>query len=77
MKYKFINSQKIIKVSPRMQNVKSGIIYANEEDEPKIEYKDLIIEERPSYNEETQELISWFEDGEVITQKFNVIEKEN
>lgn len=76
MKYRFINSQKIIKVSPRMQEAKSPIIYANEEDEPNIEYKDLVIEEKPSYNEKTQELVSWFEDGRVITQKFRVIDKE-
>lgn len=75
MKYKFINSQKIIKVSPRMQDRKSAVIYANEQDEPKIEYKDLVIEEKPIYNPETQELFSWFEDGEVITQKFKVIDK--
>jgi hypothetical protein len=76
MKYKFINSQKIIKVSPRMQERKSAVIYANEQDEPKIEYKDLVIEEKPTYNSETQELFSWFEDGEVITQKYKVIDKE-
>ena len=76
MKYKFINSQKIIKVSPRMQERKSAVIYANEQDEPKIEYKNLVIEEKPTYNPETQELFSWFEDGEVITQKFKVIDKE-
>ena len=76
MKYRFINSQKIIKVSPRMQEVKSTVIYANEEDEPEVKYKDLVIEERPSYNENTQELVSWFEDGIVITQKFKVIDKE-
>ena len=77
MKYRYINSQKIIKVSPRMQKSKSAVIYANEENEPIIEYKDLVIEEKPSYNEETQELVSWFEDGKVITQKFRVIDKED
>lgn len=76
MKYKYINSQKIMKVPPKRQKTTSAIIYANEEDEPKIEYKDLVIEEKPTYNEKTQELYSWFEDGEVITQKFKVIDKE-
>lgn len=77
MKYRYINSQKIIKVSPRRQQTTSAIIYANEEEEPIIKYKDLVIEEKPSYNEETQELFSWFEDGKAITQKFKVIDKEN
>ena len=55
---------------------KSNIIYANEEDEPKVEYKELVIEEKPNYDPETQELYSWFEDGDVITKKFEVIYKE-
>lgn len=76
MKYKYINRSKIIRISPRMQQAHSGIIYANKSDEPRQDYKDLVIEEKPSYNEKTQELFSWFEDGEVITQKFKVIDKE-
>lgn len=74
--YRFISNTKISKVSPRMIKSKSNIIYANEEDKPKVEYKELVIEEKPVYDEKTQELYSWFEDGEVITQKFKVIEKE-
>ena len=74
--YRFISNTKISKVSPRMIKSKSNIIYANEEDEPKVEYKELVVEEKPVYDEKTQELYSWFEDGEVITQKFKVIEKE-
>lgn len=74
--YRFISNTKISKVSPRTIKSKSNIIYANEEDEPKVEYKELVVEENPIYNEKTQELYSWFEDGEVITQKFKVIEKE-
>lgn len=75
--YRFISNTKISKVSPRTIKSKSNIVYANEEDEPKVEYKELVIEEKPNYNSETQELHSWFEDGEVITQRFKVIEKEN
>lgn len=73
--YLFINFQKIIRINPKRIN-NSSIIYANEEDEPKVEYKELVVEEKPVYDEKTQELYSWFEDGEVITQKFKVIEKE-
>lgn len=58
-----------------MEHASSSVIYANPENEPIIEYKDLVIEERPTPND-NQEVVSWFEDGEVITQKFTVVEKE-
>ena len=74
--YRFISNTKISKVSPRTIKSKSNIIYANEEDEPKVEYKELVVEEKPVYDEKTQELYSWFEDGAVITKKFEVIDKE-
>ena len=73
MKYKFINEEKILKVSPLMQKWEEKYVYANEQ---KTEYKELVIEEKPTYDGETQELYSWFEDGEVITQKFKVVNKE-
>lgn len=38
--------------------------------------KMYILGEKPNYDPETQELYSWFEDGEVITKKFEVINKE-
>ena len=72
MKYKFINKEKILRVSPLMEKFEEKYIYANGQ---KSEFKELVIEEKPSYNEETQELYSWFENGEVITQKFKIIEK--
>ena len=72
MKYKFINKDKILKASPLMEKFEEKYLYANGQ---KSEFKELVVEEKPSYNEETQELYSWFEDGEVITQKFKVIEK--
>ena len=74
--YRYITNTKISKVSPRMIKSKSNIVYANEEDEPKDEYKELVIEEKPIYDEKTQELYSWFEDGDVITKKFEVKEIE-
>lgn len=73
MKYKFINEKKILEVSPLMEKIYKRYLYANKQD---IEYKELVIEEKPTYDEETQELYSWFEDGEVITQKFKTIDKE-
>ena len=72
MKYRFINKEKILKVSPLMQKWSENYIYANKQN---IEFKELVVEEKPIYNEETQELYSWFENGEVITQKFKVIDK--
>ena len=73
MKYKFINKDKILKVSPLMQKWSENYVYANKQN---IEFKELVVEEKPTYNEETQELYSWFEDGEVITQKFKVVDIE-
>lgn len=73
MKYKFINKEKILKVSPLMQKWSENYVYANKQN---IEFKELVVEDKPTYNEETQELISWFENGEVITQKFKVVDKE-
>ena len=73
MKYRFINKEKILKVSPLMQKWSENYVYANKQN---IEFKELVIEEKPTYNEKTQELYSWFENGEVITQKFKVIDKE-
>ena len=75
MKYKFLSSQRIIKVSPRLQNSNSSIIYANPEDKPKVIFKDLVVENKPECDE-NHEIYSWFEDGDVITQKFKLIEKE-
>lgn len=71
MKYKFINKGKILKASPLMEKFDENVLYAN----GKSELKDLVIEEKPVYNSETQSLESWFENGDVITQKFRVIEK--
>jgi hypothetical protein len=72
MKYKFINKEKILKVSPLMEKFEEKYLYANGQ---KSGFKELVIEEKPSYDPETQELYSWFEDGEVITQKFEIIDK--
>lgn len=72
MKYKFINKEKILKATPLREKIEKNYLYAN----GKSELKELVIEAKPTYNPETQELFSWFEDGEVITQKFKIIDKE-
>ena len=74
--YRFISNTKKSKVSLSMTKSKSNFVYAKEEDAPKVEYKELVIEEKPNYDHKTQELYSWFEDGDVITKKFKVIDKE-
>lgn len=74
MKYKFEDKDKIIPFSGYSTITTNGYVYANEIDVLK-DFKELVIEEKPTYDEETQELYSWFEDGEVITQKFKVIDK--
>lgn len=71
MKYKFINKEKILMASPLIEKFDENVLYAN----GKSELKELVIEEKPTYNPETQELYSWFENGEVITQKFKIVEK--
>ena len=75
MKYKFEDKDKIIPFSGYSTITTSGYVYANTVDVLK-DFKELVIEEKPTYDEETQELYSWFEDGEVITQRFKVIDKE-
>ena len=75
MKYKFIDEDKILPFSGYSTITATGYIYANTNDLLK-DFKELVVEEKPNYDEKTQELYSWFEDGEVITQKFKVIDKE-
>jgi len=79
MKYIFKNQNEIIKISDRLYQYKlknSSILYANEEDKPMTIYKDLIIEEEPDYNPDTQELLVYFEDGDVIRKKYRIISRE-
>lgn len=65
-----------MRVSPRMEHTSSAILYANPEDTPKVVFKDLVVEDKPECDE-NHEIYSWFEDGDVITQKFKVVEKES
>ena len=73
--YKFIDENKIEPLGLYPRTLYYSYRYANEPEFIKG-YKKLVIEEKPAYDEETQKLYSWFEDGEVITQKFKVVEKE-
>ena len=51
-----------------------GITYANNETKAReVGYKDLVIEEQPTYDEQTEWLDYEYEDGEVITQKWVVM----
>lgn len=85
MKYKFIDKEKVLPLKDYMivNPNSSPYIYANEDFLQKeyerimSEYKELVVEEKPTYDEKTQELYSWYEDGEVITQKYKVIDKDN
>ena len=73
--YKFIDENKIEPLGLFARATYYSYRYANTPNFIKG-FKELVVEEKPSYNEETQELFSWYEDGEVITQKFKVVEKE-
>lgn len=76
MKYKFVSKKRLWPLTPLLKKWLDSCIYANERDNPSHQFKELVIEEKPNYNPETQELISWFENGEVITKKFKVVDKE-
>lgn len=76
MKYKFIDKDKILPFSGYYMITTTDYVYANDKKEEILkEFKELVVEEKPTYDEATQELYSWFEDGEVITQKFEVVDK--
>ena len=73
-KYVFVNKNKIIKVSQRMLNSKSTATYADKDYAPISDYKELVIDEKPDFDEATETLLSWFENSDdVITQRFKVI----
>lgn len=79
MKYIYKNENEIIRISDRLYKYKlksEAIMYANEYDKPITIYKDLVIEEEPNYNLETQELLAYFEDGDVIRKKYRIISRE-
>ena len=51
-----------------------GITYANNETKAKeVGFKDLVIDEQPTYDEQTEWLDYEYIDGDVITQKWVVM----
>ena len=78
MKYIYVNRTTVLPFTKRMEMMQKqrNAMCVNEESTPVIKPKELVIENTPTYNEKTQELYSWFEDGDVITKKFEVIDKE-
>ena len=54
-----------------------GITYANNEEKAReVGFKDLVIDEQPEYNPDTEWLDHYYIDGEVIEQKWEVKEIE-
>ena len=50
-----------------------GVTYANNEEKAReVGFKDLVIDEQPEYNPETEYLDYEYVDGEVIEQKWEV-----
>ena len=50
------------------------ITYANNEEKAReVGFKDLVVDEQPTYDEQTEWLDYEYEDGEVITQKWVVM----
>ena len=51
-----------------------GVTYANNETKAReVGYKDLVVEEQPTYDEQTEWLDYEYIDGDVITQKWVVM----
>ena len=73
---KYINEKRIERYKGYV--IIDGTTYANNEEKAReVGYKDLVIEEQPEYNPETEWLDYEYEDGEVITQKWVVMPIEN
>ena len=69
---KYINEKRIERY--RGYVIIDGITYANNEEKAReVGFKDLVVEEQPEYNPETEWLDYEYEDGDVITQKWVVM----
>jgi len=69
---KYINEKRIERY--RGYVIIDGITYANNEEKAReVGFKDLVIDEQPEYNPETEWLDYEYIDGEVITQKWVVM----
>lgn len=68
---KYINKKKIERYKGYV--IIDGITYANNEEKAReVGYKDLVIEEQPTYDTETEYLDYFYQDGDVITQMWEV-----
>ena len=68
---KYINEKRIERYKGYV--IIDGITYANNiEKAREAGFKDLVIEEQPEFNPETEWLDNYYVDGEVITQKWEV-----
>ena len=69
---KYINEKRIERY--RGYVIIDGITYANNEEKAReVGFKDLVIEEQPEYNPETEWLDYEYIDGDVITQHWVVM----
>ena len=77
MKYKFIDEDNV-KPLKKGFVVLDGKIITNPSDEviAKLGYKDMVVEEEPEYDMETQYLKTKYKDGDLITQYWEITEIE-
>lgn len=69
---KYINNKQIERYKGFV--IIDGITYANNEEKAReVGFKDLVIEEQPTYDEQTEWLDYEYIDGDVITQKWVVM----
>ena len=68
---KYINEKRIERY--RGYVIIDGTTYVNNEEKAReAGFKDLVIEEQPEFNPETEWLDNYYVDGEVITQKWEI-----
>lgn len=68
---KYINEKQIERYKGYV--IIDGITYANNEEKAReVGFKDLVIDTQPEYDPETEWLDYYYEDGQVITQKWEV-----
>ncbi len=69
---KYINNKQIERYKGYV--IIDGTTYANNEQKAReVGFKDLVVDEQPTYDEQTEWLDYEYEDGEVITQKWVVM----
>ena len=69
---KYINEKRIERYKGYV--IIDGVTYANNIEKAKeVGFKDLVIDEQPTYDEQTEWLDYEYEDGEVITQHWVVM----